>query len=257
MNTKLDYYETGQIGLSINNSSPCACSALQKGKMSLEQFENLISHYRDIEVISPNSPNKWGKFTKNSQEIADFIVNSFFVGLLEICPFYDDQDEMENLLNNNGTLQLGNKVYKLILLCKKDADENELPIGGILLQSKVKKDGMRNAALRIVALRVVQEHQKKYLSTLMLAYAVKVAHQENRSEIKLDSSEEGVIPYLRFGFGHYNIAASDWKKLTQEMREEMAIQNPLLCLVLDLQESKVAMKEQLYRALFPHFLIKE
>ncbi len=232
--------------MNINTSIPCPCQALQNGKVSIEQFENLISFHRDFTCISPYELKKWEDITKQSSSFADFLVNNFFQGLLEICVFDDNPEEMQNLIENKGALQSGNKSFKLIMLQNK---ESTLPIGAMLLQTKHKKQGPQNSSLRIVALRIDNLYLKKYIATILMSYAVKVAHNENRDFVKLDSSDEAIIPYLRFGFAHCDTDPSDWKKMSQKDREEFALRKPFLSLNINLPETKVAMNEQFYRAI--------
>ena len=224
--------------------SSCACRSLQKGKMSLEKFEYLVSYYRGIDILSPSSPEKWKKLSKISGQFAKHLVDDFFGDILS--DYYTNMPKhIKKIINNNGSFERDGDCYKLILLNK-----NEKLVGAMMLRTEI-------ASVDICALRVSESHAKQYIATIMLACAVKIAQENNRSTINLCSTDEGVIPYLRFGFVHYRTSPSDWKKLPQKRREKLAFKESELLLHIDLQQTKVAMNEQLYRALIdnPYSLV--
>ncbi len=230
----------------FNSSAiPCVCRTLQKGKMSLEQFEKIVSHYRDIEIFSPGSPNRWEKFSETANAIGDYLVNNFFGNLIIESEAESKTILMQKIIVNKGTYQEANKSYKLILLVNKE----HVITGAALLNSKSNK---KNAPLKIVALKVHNIFQKQYMATIMLACVVKVAQEEDRAEVGLLSNDEGKSSYLRFGFIPYFIKPSKWKKKSQDARLELALENSALLLRPDRQETKVAMNEQLYRALIDY-----
>lgn len=229
---------------------PCPCRALQKGKMSLEQFEKIVSHYRDIEVFSPGSPDKWEKFAETAHAIGNYLANDFFNSLIIEGDSESKTLLIQNIIANKGTFEEGNKSYKLILFLNKE----RAITGAALLHSKIHKN---NAPLKIDALKVHNNFQRQYIATIMLACIVKVAQEVDRAEVGLLTNDEGIPPYLRFGFAPLYIKPSKWKKKSQDARLELALENSALLLRLDRQETKVAMNEQLYRALIdnPYSLV--
>ncbi len=158
---------------------------------------------------------------------------------------------MEQLILDNGyyeNVYFRCRLYIMRCACQEEDDIN--PCGAMLIRiSKIDR------SFGILFLAIRDDFQKKYLSTIFLSYAVKLAQEEHADSLQLCTTKKGIIPYMNFGFISEEKTPLEWKKLSVEDRIEFLkakILNRNLILRFKLPDVRNMMREQLYRALFEY-----
>jgi len=220
----------------------CPCKSFCKDKVSVEEFADLVLLHRKIVIRQP---------TSKDIDMASFLIDqSFSHGF---WPFdFEGKNKMEGLLRNNGTMESEKHIFKLFIM-HHTSQKDTNPCAALLVKMPKKKPIKEyDNVLDIDFLAVRNDFQKKYLSTLMVSYAVKIAQSYKLSTIRLWTSPEGIQPYIRFGFASKQVDSKSWKKYSETERVAILESNciyKLLLLHFERPDVRNAMREQLYRGL--------
>ncbi len=226
------------------DSLPCACKTFCKDKTSIDDFATQVLLRRGLVIRQPEA---------NEVDMAAFLVDRSFSH--RYLPFrFEPKNKMEELIRNKGTMETDEYIFKLFIM-RHQSQKDSNPAAALLLKIPKKPVKEYDHTLDIDFLGVRNDFQKKYLSTLLLSYAVKVAESHNLPSLRLWSSSEGLYPYIRFGFASKQVTIEDWKKYSEPERIKILESNgiyKLLLLRFNRPDVKGAMREQLFRALIEH-----
>lgn len=219
---------------------PSTSSALEKGTLSLKEFTDLILQCRGVEIRPPIS---------SESSVEDYLMHELLSGTISSETRDNRPDYIDKLLKNKGVARIQGDEYRLYHL-RHISQKDLTPCGAIILRFKKATDE-KQASIEIESLGIRKDFQRKNFSTLLLAYAVKIAQEHDISLIELTSSNEGKVPYIRFGFAPTAMTLEEWQKISEKVRHEEpeSIASYDFVLRPDLPEVKEIMKDQLFRAL--------
>lgn len=225
----------------MNASHCCPSKAFCKEKVSTLEFAQLVRDYRGITIRQPHS---------KETSIAPFLIGPFSHQYLSFG--FETRQGMEKLIKNQGVLKIAGHVH-MLFIAHHESQKDIYPCGAILVTvPKVQSEGENDQGLLVTFLSVREDFQGKYFCTLLMSYAVKLAQERNLNSVRLYTSIEGIYPYVQFGFASEEASLENWKKQSLEGRVRFIkseLENKKLILRFNRSDVRVAMREQLFRAL--------
>jgi len=219
---------------------PSISSALEKGTLSCRDFTQLILQCRGVEIRPPIS---------SESSLENYLMYELLFQALSSQTLANRPDYIDKLLKNKGVARIQGDEYRLYHL-RHISQKDLTPCGAMILRFKKATD-QKQASIEIESLAIRKDYQYRNFSTLLLAFAVKIAQEHDITLIELTSSEEGKVPYIRFGFAPTAMSLEEWQKISEKIHNEEpeSIASYDFVLRFELPEVKEIMKDQLFRAL--------
>lgn len=164
-------------------------------KISLPCFSHALCMYRGFEIIKPGKENL-GQVAK---------INSIIGRKMHML---QNVSQITSCIENAGELSTRTSLYEMHLLRQIDSHD----IQGVIVFHKESP-----TTLKIDALGVDPTCKRQKLGTILLLFAMKVAHKNAMRSITLNTSREGVFLYNSFGFramGEYS--KDQWSTLDEK-----------------------------------------
>jgi predicted GNAT family N-acyltransferase len=187
----------------VNNELPLALQNDYVNSLAMKSVVLPAVFNRNI-FICPPIPQESKKIIKH------FYVDDFAI---------DHRHELNNILSNQGYLQINGETHRIVVL--KDSSASHT-LGAI--HFRIIHQAERKFYCVIQSLKVGKAERGKGYGKLLLAFAIKIAKENECNEIKLKSSDEAKVFYSKFGFradSKMDDSLEEWQNLEHDVKESI------------------------------------